>query len=61
MAISFSRGIFQTQGWNSGLRHWQVDSLILSHQGSPRIHLLNTILGTENAAVRQILNLMEFT
>ncbi len=30
-------GIFPTQGSNSQLLHWQVDSLPLSHQGSPRI------------------------
>ena len=34
VAISFSRGIFPTQGWNRGLLHWQVDSLPLSHLGS---------------------------
>ena len=28
------QGIFQTQGLNSCLLHWQVDSLMLSHQGS---------------------------
>ena len=31
-AISFSRGILQTQRSNSGLPHWKQ---ILSHQGSP--------------------------
>ena len=30
------QGIFPTQGWNPRLLHWQVDSLPLSHQGSPR-------------------------
>ena len=30
-AISFSRGIFPTQGSNPCLLHWQVDSLPLSH------------------------------
>ena len=34
VAISFSRGIFPTQGSNRGLLHWQVDSLPLSHLGS---------------------------
>ena len=34
VAISFSRGIFRTQGWNPCLLHWQVDSLPLRHQGS---------------------------
>ena len=28
-------GIFPTQGWNLCLLHWQVDSLPLSHLGSP--------------------------
>ena len=27
--------IFPTQGSNPGLLHWQADSLLLSHQGSP--------------------------
>ena len=30
------RGIFLTQELNSCLLHWQEDSLLLSHQGSPR-------------------------
>ena len=29
------QGIFLTQGSNPSLLHWQVDSLLLSHQGSP--------------------------
>ena len=29
------QGIFLTQGWNSGLLAWQVDSLLLYHRGSP--------------------------
>ena len=33
VAISFS-GVFLTQGLNRSLLHWQVDSLLLSHQGS---------------------------
>ena len=34
------QGIFPTQGLNLcllSLRHWQVDSLPLSHQGSPKV------------------------
>ena len=31
----FLQGIFPTQGWNPCLLHWQVDSLPLSHLGSP--------------------------
>ena len=30
-----SPGLIQTQGSNLHLLHWQVDSLLLSHQGSP--------------------------
>ena len=29
------QGIFLTQGSNLSLLHWQIDSLPLSHQGSP--------------------------
>ena len=29
------QGIFMTQGSNLGLLHWQANSLVLSHQGSP--------------------------
>ena len=32
------QGIFPTRGWNAcllHLPHWQADSLLLSHQGSP--------------------------
>ena len=37
VAISFSK-VFPTQGWTKCLLyllHWQVNSLLLSHQGSP--------------------------
>ena len=34
VAISFSGGIFLTQGLNLCLLSWQADSLLLSHQGS---------------------------
>ena len=36
------QGIFPAQGWNPHLLcllHWQVDSLLLSHQGSPKLSL----------------------
>ena len=33
------QGIFPTQGSNPCLLHWQVDSLPLSHEGSPRRYL----------------------
>ena len=32
----FLQGIFRTQGLNPSLLRWQVDSLPLSHMGSPR-------------------------
>ena len=32
---SMACGIFQNQGLNPCLLHWQVDSLPMSHQGSP--------------------------
>ena len=32
---STARGVFQDQGSNSCFLHWRVDSLPLSHQGSP--------------------------
>ena len=35
VAVSFSRG-FPTQGLNLGIPYWQLDSLSLSHQGSPK-------------------------
>ena len=35
VTVSFFQGIFQTQGWNPSLLHWQADSLPLGHQGNP--------------------------
>ena len=35
LSCSAARGIFPDQGSNLGLLHWQVDSLSLSHLGSP--------------------------
>ena len=43
---SFLQGIFLTQGSSLGLLHWQVDSLLLSHQGSPEPSLLVSKSGT---------------
>ena len=40
VAISFSRGIFLTQGSNRSLLHWQVKSLPLSHLRSPIITVM---------------------
>ena len=37
VAISVSKGIFLTQGLNRHLLNWQADSLLLGHQGSPKI------------------------
>ena len=37
VAIPFSRGVFPTQGSNSGLLHWRQILYQLSHKGSPRI------------------------
>ena len=37
VAISFSRGIFLTQGLNVHLLQWWEDSSSLSHQGSPTV------------------------
>ena len=34
------QGIFLTQGLNLYLLHWQVDSLPLSHLGSPNVPLV---------------------
>ena len=38
-AISSSRGIFLTQGWNPSLTHWQVDSFPLSHEEALIAHI----------------------
>ena len=40
---SLLQGIFPTQRWNSSLLCWQVDSLPLSHQGSPQRQTIHTI------------------
>ena len=40
VAIPFSRGIFPSQGSNSGLLKWRQILYQLSHQGSPFISLL---------------------
>ena len=36
LPFSSSRGVFQTQGSNPSLLHWQACSLSLNHQGSPK-------------------------
>ena len=40
LSFCVARGIFLDQGSNPCLLHWQVDSLPLSHQGSPIILFL---------------------
>ena len=43
LSCSAAREIFPCQGSNSCLLHWQLDSLLLSHQGSQRLSLDSTI------------------
>ena len=40
VAISFSRGVFPTQGLNLYLLYWQADSLPLSHLRSPSLDFI---------------------
>ena len=40
VAISFSRGIFPTQGLNPGLLHYRQILYQLSYKGSPKIRVL---------------------
>ena len=47
LRCSVASGIFLDQGSDSCLLHWQVDSLLLSHQGSPNIYLSNIHLSNE--------------
>ena len=53
LSCSAACGIFPDQGSNLCLLHWQADSLLLSHQGSPRRALkekgqtLNLLLNEE--------------
>ena len=42
LSCCMARGIVPDQGSNPALLHWQLDSLPLSHQGSPMRQLLNT-------------------
>ena len=41
LSCSAACGIFPAQGLNPCLLHWQVNSLPLSHQGSPCISIFN--------------------
>ena len=45
LRCSVACGIFPDQGWNPHLLHWKVDSLPLSHQGSPEGSLIHIPLG----------------
>ena len=55
------QGIFLTQGWNSillHLLHWQADSLLLHHLGSPlHIKLLYDYLDTDDQTLNEIIKL----
>ena len=48
VAISFSRGVFPTQGSNLRLLHWQEDSLLLDHQGSSQSTVISPLLKSLN-------------
>ena len=39
VAMPSSRGSSRPQGLNLPLLHWQVDSVLLSHQGSPYLSI----------------------
>ena len=41
ISCSVACGIFPGQGQNPCLLHWQADSILLSHQGSPRSQISN--------------------
>ena len=43
LSCSESYEIFLDQGWNLCPLHWQADSLLLSHQGSPGHNLLTFV------------------
>ena len=49
---------FPTQGWNSSLLHWQVDSLPLSHQGSPQRQRIHTVFSCCELYFSKILNII---
>ena len=44
LSCSVACGIFPDQGSNPCFLHWQVDSLPLSHQGSPLIMVLISLI-----------------
>ena len=53
-SYSSACGIFLDQGSNLYLLHWQVDSLPLSHQGSPEKKFLKKKLGRNNEGKKKI-------
>ena len=55
LSCSAACGIFLEQGLNPCLLHWQVDSLLLSHQGSPQELFLETT-GTPQVTVLSYIN-----
>ena len=48
LSCSRACGIFPDQGSNLCLLPWQLDSLPLSHQGSPEIRILTVLSKKEN-------------
>ena len=46
VAISFSKGLFVTQGLNPSFVHWQVDSSPLNHLGSS-VYMVGDQIHTE--------------
>ena len=55
------QGISPTQGWNLHILHWQMDSLPLSHQGSPFHKLASAISFSLTPASNQPKNAIVFT
>ena len=55
---SLLQGIFPTQGWDSSLLHWQVDSLPLSHQGSSQGQRIHTIFSCCELYFSKILSII---
>ena len=51
------QGIFPTQGLNTPLLHWQVDSLLLSHQGSRKKedHVFNGLMWVVSLVFQMLL------
>ena len=58
LSCPVARGIFQDQGYNLCLMHWQADCLPLNHLGSP---IKTYILKRENAKSEQMNLVTDFT